>query len=66
MVIMEEAKQKSINALKLYIKTVKTIPSEHEWNKYANQEKLLSSKSLAYLYQIKFNKLCRSIRKRRK
>lgn len=61
---MEEEYIKSMDALKLYIKVTKRVPSEEQWNNYAVQEKFLSSKSLEYYNGIKFNKLCRKIIKK--
>lgn len=63
---MYEEYEKSIQALQLYIKVVKNVPSEYQWNKYAIQEKLLCSKSIEYYSGKKFNKLCRKIMKKRK
>ena len=62
---MKEEYEKSMIALNLYIKVTKSIPSEIQWNNYATQEKLLSSKSLEYYNGVKFNKLCRKITKQR-
>lgn len=62
---MKEEYEKSMIALNLYIKVTKSIPSEIQWNNYAIQEKLLSSKSLEYYNGVKFNKLCRKITKQR-
>lgn len=61
---MNENYKNSINGLKLYLKVVKEIPSEKQWNKYAKTEKLLSSKSLSYLCGAKFNKICSAIIKK--
>lgn len=58
---MIEKYKESMEALQLYMKTVKNIPSELDWNNYAVQEKLLSSKSIEYYSNTKFNKLCRKI-----
>lgn len=58
---MIERYKESMEALQLYMKTVKNIPSELDWNNYAVQEKLLSSKSIEYYSNTKFNKLCRKI-----
>lgn len=64
-IYMKEKYKKSMELLFLYIKITKNIPSESEWNKYAIEENLLSSKSLAYCNGIKFNKLCRKLMKKR-
>lgn len=63
---MYEKYEKNMEALRLYIKVVKNVPSEYQWNKYAIQEKLLSSKTIEYYSGKKFNKLCREIIKKRK
>lgn len=63
---MKEKYEESMEALKLYIKTVNFVPSEKQWNKYALQECLFSSKSLEYYSGIKFNVLCRKIIKKKK
>lgn len=60
---MEEKYKESMDSLRLYIKITKTIPSETQWNNYAVQEKLLSSKSIEYYSGYKFNRLCRKIMK---
>ena len=62
---MEKEYEKSMEALQLYIKVTNSIPSEMQWNNYAIQERLLSSKSLEYYSCMKFNKLCRKIMKRK-
>lgn len=62
---MEKEYAKSLEALNLYIKIIKTVPSEEQWNNYAVQESLLSSKTLEYYSGIKFNKLCRKLIKRK-
>lgn len=58
---MEELYKKSTQMLELYLKTTKIIPSEKEWNYYAKEENLASSKSLEYYNKIKFNKMCRKL-----
>lgn len=63
---LEENYRKSIKELELYLKITNEIPSEKAWNNYARSEKLLSSKSLEYFSEIKFNKMCRKMIKRRK
>ena len=55
---------KSLEELKLYLKIVKKIPSEKEWNRYAVVEKLLSSKSIEYGYGKRFNQMCRKLSKK--
>lgn len=62
---MEKEYEKSMEALQLYIKVTNSIPSEMQWNNYAIQERLLSSKSLEYYSCMKFNKLCRKIMKQK-
>lgn len=62
---MKEDYEKSMEALKLYLKVTKEIPSESQWNNYAKQERLLSSKSLEYLSSTKFNRMCRKLIKRK-
>lgn len=57
--------KKSLEELKLYLKVVKKIPSEFEWNKYAETQKVLLSKSIEYGYGEKFNRLCRKLIKER-
>ena len=56
---MLEKYDQSIQALQLYMNITKLIPSEKEWNRFAMEEKLLSSQSIQYLSQSGFNKLCR-------
>ena len=63
---MEEKYHKSIKALKMYMSITKLIPSEKEWNRFAVEEKLLSSQSIQYYIQIGFNKLCRNLMKNKK
>ena len=46
------------------MKIIKAIPSEKQWNNYAKEEKLLSSKSMEYFSGIKFNRMCRKMIKR--
>lgn len=55
--------EKSLNELKKYIKDRKKIPSESKWNKYAETNKLLSSKSIQYGYGKEFHKMCKEILK---
>lgn len=61
---MNKYYEKSMEELKLYLKVTKIIPSESQWNHYAMEEKLLSSKSLEYLAGMKFNKMCRKLIKK--
>lgn len=61
---MREKYQESISKLELYMKIINTIPSEKQWNNYAKEEKLLSSKSMEYFSGIKFNKMCRKMIKK--
>ena len=58
---MLEKYDQSIQALQLYMNITKLIPSEKEWNRFAMEEKLLSSQSIQYLSQSRFNKLCRKL-----
>ena len=60
MVMLEKYNQ-SMQALQLYMNITKLIPSEKEWNRFAMEEKLLSSQSIQYLSQSGFNKLCRKL-----
>ena len=53
--------EKSLNELKLYLKIIKEIPNETVWNRYAQSQEILSSKSLEYKYGSKFNKMCREL-----
>ena len=53
--------EKSINMLKNHLKEENRVISEKEWNNYAVEENLLSSKTIAYLYGSKFNKMCRKL-----
>ncbi len=62
---MKEKYEESMKALQLYMKVIKNIPSETEWNNYAVQECLLSSKTLEYYNNTKFNKLCRKMIKKK-
>ena len=62
---MLEKYDQSIQALQLYMNITKLIPSEKEWNRFAMEEKLLSSQSIQYLSQSGFNKLCRKLIKTR-
>ena len=53
--------EKSLDELKKYLKREKKIPSEKRWNRYAYENNLLSSKTLEYLYGLRFNKMCRKL-----
>lgn len=57
--------EKSLDELKKYLKTEKKIPSEKRWNRYAYENNLLSSKTLEYLYGLRFNKMCRKLIKKK-
>lgn len=61
-----EKYEESLEELKLYLHVVKIIPNEKEWNRYAEMQKLFTSKSIEYIYGTKFNKLCRKLIKGRK
>lgn len=52
---------RSLEELKLYLKIVKKIPNERQWNKYAVIQNVLSSKSLEYEYGGNFNNMCRKL-----
>ena len=53
--------EKSLEELKKYLRETNKIPSEKKWNHYAVENKLLSSKSIEYIYGGKFNKMCRKL-----
>lgn len=53
----------SLIALIQYMKVHDKNPSESRWNKYAIQNRYLSSKTMGYIYEEGFNNLCRKIRK---
>ena len=55
MVMLEKYNQ-SMQALQLYMNITRIIPSEKEWNRFAMEEKLLSSQSIQYFSQSGFNK----------
>lgn len=57
--------EKSLDELKKYLKREKKIPSEKRWNRYAYENNLLSSKTLEYLYGLRFNKMCRKLIKKK-
>lgn len=61
--IIENYYESSMNALIEYIKSNLKNPTEILWNKYAMQNKYLSSKSIAYISNMKFHILCKEIRK---
>ena len=48
-------------ALHLYMNITRLIPSEKEWNRFAMEEKILSSHYIQYFSQSGFNKLCRKL-----
>lgn len=52
---------KSLKELKEYLRKNNKIPSEKIWNSYAVEKKLLSSKTIEYIYGGKFNKICRKL-----
>ena len=56
--------EKSLDELKKYLKREKKIPSQKRWNRYAYENNLLSSKTLEYLYGLRFNKMCRKLIKK--
>lgn len=58
--------EKSLDELKKYLKKEKKIPSEKVWNRYAYENNLLSSKTMEYLYGLRFNKMCREINRKKK
>lgn len=53
----------SLVSLIKYMKQHEENPSENKWNKYAIENRCLSSKTMGYIYEDGFNKLCRKIRK---
>lgn len=53
----------SIIALIEYMKLNEVNPSEKRWDKYAIENRYLSSKTIGYMYEDGFNNLCRKIRK---
>ena len=57
--------EKSLEEIKKYLKREKKIPSEKRWNRYAYENNLLSSKTLEYLYGLRFNKMCRKLIKKK-
>ena len=57
--------EKSKKEKKKYLKREKKIPSEKRWNRYAYENNLLSSKTLEYLYGLRFNKMCRKLIKKK-
>ena len=52
---------RSMENLIAYLKIIKEIPSEKEWNRYAKIENVLSSKTLGYYNETTFNKLCKKL-----
>ena len=60
---LQDCYNKSMIALTKYIENNEKNPNEIIWNKYAVENRYLSSKTLGYLGQIGFNKLCKEIRK---
>lgn len=59
-----ERYMESLKELKLYLRIVKKIPSEAEWDRYALIQGILSSRSIEYGYGKKFNKMCREMIKK--
>ena len=55
--------KESINDLIEYMKKNEKNPNEKQWDKYAVQNKYLSSKTIGYLTEIGFNRFCRNLRK---
>lgn len=55
--------EESMNALVYYMENNEINPNEDRWNKYAINQKYLSSKTLGYLSGMGFNTLCRKMRK---
>lgn len=53
----------SFNALVKYIETNEINPNEVKWNRYAVENRYLSSETMGYIYGNGFNKLCKDIRK---
>lgn len=53
----------SLDALIKYMKINEKNPSEVRWNKYAIENRYLSSQTMGYIYGNGFNKLCKEIRK---
>ena len=53
----------SMSALMAYLKNNEENPNENTWNHYAVENEYLSSKTIGYLSKIKFNTLCRKLRK---
>ncbi len=55
--------EESMDALIHYMENHEINPSENRWDKYAVCNKYLSSKTIGYLSGIRFNTLCRKMRK---
>lgn len=53
----------SMNALIEYMRKNEKNPNEKQWDKYAVQNEYLSSKTIGYLSENGFNRLCRNLRK---
>ena len=51
MVMLEKYNQ-SMQALQLYMNITRIIPSEKEWNRFAMEEKLLSSQSICLISEV--------------
>lgn len=58
--------EKSFDELIKYIRKKKKIPSEKVWNRYAYNHNLLSSKSMEYIYGLRFNRMCKEIKGKKK
>lgn len=60
---MNEIYTISVEKLKEYLENNKSMPSEKEWNRFAVEKKLLSSKTISFLAGMGFNTLCRKMMK---
>lgn len=56
----------SLDALEVYLSVTKSIPSEKEWNHYAYEQNLLSSKTLQFFYGKRFNLMCKNLIKKKR
>lgn len=57
----EELYSKSLEELKIYIKTTGIRPNTKNWNKYAKENGCLLGETIGYIYGKGFNILCRDI-----
>lgn len=57
---------KSFDELIKYMKKEKKIPSEKAWNRFAYDNNLLSSKTMEYIYGLRFNIMCKEIKSKKK